>query len=104
MTPFNRLTQWENSAGAEQCAYDALHRLISVQGDFSTERVLTYDTNYNVTKLALGEDYEALVLNASYDAFGQPLTMEVGGKVTRYEYDANGRLIKITGRWGTSLN
>jgi len=73
-------------------SYDVFNRITNISGNAGVPVSVSYDSNYNPTTISLG----GFFANKTYNAFGQALTSETSGKVTRYGYDAAGRLSTIT--------
>ena len=82
-------------------SYDGLGRLTSINHPINNPVSITYTLctvvpaspqplQINATKTATRG---ALVANTTYDGFGRPLNVTVGGIATTYQYDAMGRVI-----------
>ena len=74
--------------------YDSQLRLTRTYSNFRPDQLFTYDSNYNITSETHG--FGDIVINYTYNNYGMPLTSEIDGRVTSYEYDTNGRLTRET--------
>lgn len=83
-------------------SYDALNRLTATESNFAPPLGIRYDDRYNPVRAIIGSGSEQIVVNTTYNGAGQPLTSEIGGKVTRYEYDAAGRVVKVADALGNA--
>ena len=77
--------------------------MISIDSNFSPAQNITYDAHYNPLQIITGSNNNDIItVKNTYNNFGQVLTSEVGGKITHYNYDTFGRLIKVTNPLGQS--
>lgn len=98
-----QLVQMQHSAGLfENYTYDSLFRLTDMSSNFRPTQRFVYDSHYNVVQSQSGEPSASVTTNYTYDSFGQPLTIDVDGKLTHYDYDAAGRVIRVTDPLGNA--
>jgi YD repeat-containing protein len=118
VTEFNRHGQtWRLTDGTGAIttyAYDATGRLLTVTDANGNLSQNAYDANGNLTTATIGlkvngvnapiNDGSAVVTQYSYDAANRVLTKSTDpaglNLTTRYEYDGQGRAVKLTGATG----
>lgn len=91
----NLLTQRSQTGGfSANYTYDSRYRLTSVVGSYAPTQRYTYDERSNLVSVDIGNG--SVVSRFSYNGLGLPVTSEVAGRITSYEYDTAGRLTRVT--------